>query len=101
MKQVAIAIAVAAVASVAVCATSQATPIAPVPAAVTTGTDHLVAYMYNGQPMRTAGMGIIKIIGTGAMAGTITDNRQRWVVNLAGRLLHAPDGENDDVRHAG
>ena len=49
MKQVSIAIAVAAVASVAVCATSQATPIAPVPAAVTTGTDHLVAYMYNGQ----------------------------------------------------
>jgi hypothetical protein len=49
MKQVSIAIAVAAVASVAVCATSQAAPVAQLPAAATTGTDHLVAYMYNGQ----------------------------------------------------
>ncbi|MGB7828305.1 MAG: hypothetical protein WBL86_18675 [Pseudolabrys sp.] len=47
MKPLPIAIAVTAVVSMAVCATSQATPIAPISAAVTTNVDN-VAYMYNG-----------------------------------------------------
>ena len=47
MKPLPIAIAVTAVVSVAVCATSQAAPIAPISAAVTTNADN-VAYMYNG-----------------------------------------------------
>ena len=47
MKPLPIAIAVTAVVSMAVCATSQATPIAPISTAVTTNVDN-VAYMYNG-----------------------------------------------------
>ena len=47
MKTVSIAIAVAAVTSVAVCSTSQAAPIAPLSTAVTTNS-YNVAYMYHG-----------------------------------------------------
>ena len=86
MKRLPIAIAVTAVVSVAVCATSQAAPIAPISTAFTTNVDN-IAYMYNGHayPYRWHGhhyryrrqevTTIIDIIDTGAIT---TGNSDRF-----------------------